>query len=192
MLPPGLEGIIFDKNGKPLTVYPKTSVIYNASGQDGLILLNNGDVETFFPAESTPAVLSEDIVAAARLFCDDMYFPAYIPEGFALTKIDDYKQYTDGDGTGTSLGFRFTSDTEGNVSIQLRYLLDKASSMWIAGGGTTPAQFVTINGHPAFFYDEMEIMMQIGDVNYSFTGGSMHDMLNMAYSLTLVEIEPED
>ena len=188
-LPPDLAGKVFDKSGEPLTAYPEGSIIYDENGKEGLILLNDGNVETFFPAKFAPAAFGEEIFEAARLFYDDLYFPTYVPEGFVLTKVDDYREYTNGNGTGMAVEYHFErSDGEDSgFSIQLRYTLDRVSNGWLAAD-SVPAQFADINGHQAFFCADY-FNITIGDVIYMITGKSftLHDALNFAYSLTLVE-----
>jgi len=88
MLPPELEGLVYDKAGEPLSAYPEGSVVYDADGHRGFILY---DSETklsraVFLTDYTPHLYGVDIVEATRNFSQAPLMPAYVPEGYVFTK----------------------------------------------------------------------------------------------------------
>ena len=206
VLPENLQGQVYSKSGNVLTAYPKGGIAYDANGKEGLILLVGEEPSFFVPRDFAPADFGEELQKAAELFCDDMYYPTYIPEGYILSVhdlteqdvIDTFKGET-GIGKYNRIEFSKPSDDENGkptkISLLLRYM-DK-STAYDGGQNTQPYQFTNINGCKSFiFYGQygINIELMIGDVHYAFSSKevALHDMLSMAYSLTLVEANPED
>ena len=194
-LPENLAGKVFSKSGRALTAYPEGSVAYDENGKQGLIILVGEEPWLFVPTDFVPADFDEEIVEAAQIFCDEMYYPAYIPEGYPIREINNYN--ANGDSAGTSkyknIDFKKDHAEDGKkpdaIHLLMRYM-DKDTA-YGDGSNANPAQFVTINGHRAFLVGR-SVTMLVGDVEYVIGGTaiSLEEALNMAYSLALVE-EPK-
>ena len=197
VLPENLQGQVYSKSGSVLTAYPKGGIAYDANGKEGLIVLVGEEPSFFVPHDFAPADFGEALHKAAALFYDDMYYPAYLPEGYSLS----YHSLTEHDEFGTFNGaagivkyntiiFSKPSEDENGkpteISLLLRFM-DKETA-YDGGQNTKPVQFANVNGYKLLLH-EKNVELMIGDVHYSFGSKevTLHDMLNMVYSLTLVE-----
>ena len=196
-LPPSLVGKVFDKEGNPLTLYPDGSVIYDENGNEGLIRINSDSVNTFFPVKYAPLEITDELREAARLFCSDLYFPAYIPDGYSLQPIDSYDIATtpiDEMCTKTMLFKRLTDNNKTEMLAIGAFHIPLGAAGEARDDGV---QWITIRGNKAYIrYDDDYgyVAFMIDDVSYYISGKGItkDDALNIAYSMTLVEVNPED
>ena len=185
-LPPSLVGMFYDKAGNPLTLYPEGSVIYDKNGKEGLICLIGEEVVTFFPMEFQPLEITDVIREAAQLFCSDLYYPAYIPDGYSLKYIDNYG-FEDGKTPKEDMFYKFML-FQGNSSqfvVHPRYTTEMTAYETFDG----IVQWVSIRGNKAYIRDDGYVAIMIGDVYYYVSGKLLtrEDALNIVYSLTLIK-----
>jgi|GEM_PF-2804952 len=166
LLPPELEGTVYDANGELLTAYPDGSVVYDADGNRGFIVYDSTTQlsRAVILKDYTPYPYDSTIVDATREYSQELIMPAYVPAGyvFSSNKIDEK------DGPTDYMIAHFTSEANAKDgwSVNVRYVRSISDGYGVGGGVT---QLLEADGHQIWIEFPNMVEVQLKDTNIVFT-----------------------
>lgn len=168
-IPDNLKGKIFDKNGKPITVFSRdTGKIYTASGEQ-IESFIGGKIITVAERKKMMeyALTVRDSTSLNKYTCFNVILPSYLPENYKFEKAGFFKDKK-GNIANKYIDLYFTNEKTGKYIYMQQRFADKETSYQMASD--EKVEKIKVNGVEAVITGNRIIDWEVNGVLYNLSG----------------------